>query len=1565
MKYKDNLVAQYLTRKLVDTKVGILVKGVSNLSPIEICEYIVDSTTETFYVAIIGYDEVHPSNNARLHLSEKIETAVQWRSEPEKAGNILVFVKEDSDKLHSLAELDAVSSSNISEYAIDLHIQQESNKPVIKFWETIKEVARYFTFDMLEDFILSVNENQGDLIPTNLWQLNRLNDKEILNTNIDIKERLYQNRELILTMGQLSEASRRSIASSLRHSKGEKKVYLQSAYKLLQDYFKFGNKETLSKLTYQDLKALLSTTVNPKKEDNGKNDPNKEKEKNKEQPIQPKELNQLISSILIEPDEINTKAISDLYEDIKKYYEEESEGDTEIAPVGGDFENRKIIIASPNSYLRKIVGQACNNKVWGGVLQTNESILRDAVSTDIEHFHPFYPDDSANEIISFNDSSLFEFIDRFDQQFLEKGNDDIELFRPVLEALIQARTNLIQHLDLIMYHPILSFGIDKHLRNELISYIEAWSGLLRLYCQNELVMHEISQKGSNFVARALLLLDVLYVKTPNEWKGILLPLHPLFLWRYYEIFKDFDSDREEMLDQDKKALEEVLNKLPQIMNFLVVDSMITNEKSLELPCSGTIDSLPTFENKTNRYLGEDGIEAIPEIISRWIQFAPYTKNEVRICTIDAPDLPSILRSLKQLIENGTCNRISYTVFLTRNQNGNSELAKLDYSDRDFLIGEYLKNGKLSINIKNSGSSKDIKNDLKQQPVHIAFYFDQASYTIEYGPSTKNLYISPLVITYDYEFDEITNRGDIFPSSDMDSGIIGSYHKVMRLADIISNNRIPRPTYNPSADISDVVSTIKDGETQWLVVADRSISNYSPEGTIPIGEHQYNRRNTCVWASSSSRIIDQYVTLLRQYNLQPDKEKLLSVIKQFGHISSEGLISIPRFGTDSKTIENRKKGLIGTVFSAAWFAQNYPNSLVASLDTPEARLWLYDSRYGDERADLIALSYDIQSDTLTFMPIEVKTRDDSFDAKIEKLEGSNQYAITGHAADQISSIVGMLSEIFGLHEPESLDMFIAARREVIKYQIVSECFRNMHDPTWQKEWSNLFKRAFSNNKSNGLKIKIEGLLIHVKLSDASGGKTIECFNPNADYCPIKYVELSAKEIQHDVIGGNMSPLLHWEHDVHEKAENEDDDQNEQDYNLDGKINDLVEDGIEDITEKGAIPATINSGNNKIDPNLTKDEYSHDKLEDEEISKENIDNLANAFKRSCQDYHIGLRECDSSKAVVGPSVIRLFFKLARGQSLQTLNSHLEDIGREMKRTGILTQIIKNSDELILDIPRIKRVPVLYKDIENMMQVESPEQLKFPLGRTPEGYDLIKDLSEMPHMLIGGSTGSGKTVFLFTLIASLIKTHPSPKDMQLVLSSSGLEDFIHFEGLPHLVEGRIISDAYDATELIKNTVYTEFKMREKILSEARVSNISQYNAKFPENKMAPLVVIIDEFADLADQLVKKKDKDDFYTPVLRIAQIGRKRGIHLVLCTQRPSATLVPSNIKAQLSGRVALRVNDANSSRMIIDESGAQQLQKHGDMIYKNGSDIARVQGYFISIEELDKIVTDVKKLNGVK
>ena len=1074
-------------------------------------------------------------------------------------------------------------------------------------------------------------------------------------------------------------------------------------------------------------------------------------------------------------------------------------------------------------------------------------------------------------------------------------------------------------------------------------------------------MREMSPSSTSFIARALLLLDVLYVETPKEWKAILLPLHPIFLWRYYEIFKTLPSKKAQLSEDDAVALTAVLTQLPQILSFVIANSIVTETSDDKvLPCSGNIEMLPTFENKTNRYLGDDGTQSIGEILTRWIGFAPYTKNEIRICSVDAPDLIANIRAIKSFMDKNGCERVVYDVYLTRKQNGNTELSKLDYSGNDYEIGEFIRQNKIAISIRNVESASEVKAALSEKPVHVAFYFDQSAYAIEFGPNNKNLYINPLVVTYDYDFDEIQHRGSIFPSSEMDSGLIGDYHKLMKSADVISNNMNPRTTYNGSADMTAVVSTIQEGMVQWLVAADRDTNNYDPDGAIPIGEMQYDRRMVNVWASSDSRIITQYLTMLRAYNLYPKPETLIDILKNFGHIASNGLISIPKFGADAQAIDNKKKGLIGTLFAASWYTRNNQDSLVASLDDDKARLWLQDSRFGNERADLVGLKYIAETNTLLIQPIEVKTRDESPDATITKSDDGRQL-ISGHAAGQIASIVGMLKDVFSVDENSS-DMFIAARREILKYQIVSECFRNVHDSEWQKRWCAILKKAFGNGTSGNINIQVSGLLIHIKLSEVSGGKVVQCVYADSDEgsieyrdCPIEYRLLSAKEIQQEVLGEGtvLKETLVADYDSDEVPES-----NEEGtviYEFGNPVYSMV---AEPQTKYGTTPkeAVAEVAEVQTEP---VEVGTPEKIEElNGVSTEEIEQLVKDFKRSCGDYHVSLRECDAKSTVVGPSVIRLKFKLGRGQALQGLESHLEDIGREMKRTGVIIQQVPNSDELLLDVPRLQREKVLFKDvISSIPAVTSPEQLFFPLGRTPNGKDLIEDLSQLPHMLVGGSTGSGKSVFLFTMLAAMLMTHPKKEDMQLILSSSKLEDFIHFEGLPHLYSGKIISDAAEATRVIKEVIFEESERRGRLLAEARVANIVEYNKKATE-KLAPIVVVIDEFADLADQLETTKEKNAFYKPVQRIAQAGRSRGIHLVICTQRPEAKLVPSTTKAQLNGRVALRVNDGISSRMIIEEPDAQYLQKHGDMIYRNGDAIERAQGYLIEIEELDKIVDDV-------
>ena len=1578
MKNKQELVIELLHEHLADAKIGIIVKGVDDVLPEEIIESLAGEKSH-LYAAAVGYEEVKELSKEQYDITDSIEKAVLWRSIPQCAGSIIVFVKNDTDKLHSLAEFEVITTRDVARFLVAQQINKENNTPTNSFWIALQSTSDFYTFDALHEFVTAVIEstNPAEAIPQNMWRLNLLQDTEILGTKSKAEERLAKNRDLIFAIGQLSEDSRKKLSRSLVRTKEKDKDRLQKAYNSLQKLYKYGNRETLKALDLETVQELFSasqkTDKKKKKEEPTTTGETPETPEDIDTtPIRPKELDRLISDAVVFGDEEDQENIRDLLNELKKHYDTESEdNDDSIPTIGGIFGDRNIVLENHQTDLRRLVGKFCSTNAWGGIMETGETVLKDAISADINSIRLFDPEDKES-VVAFaggidGSQPLFDFITQFDAQFDSKGIETAERFSPIIANLKEKREKLFSCLDLIMYHPLLLFGASEEDRSNLIEHIRAWEQLYHAFCVNEPTMRQISAGGTNFIARAILLLDVLYVKTPKEWKGILLPLHPVFLWSYYEVFRTLPSKKAALSEEDKTALSNVFSQLPQVLSFIVANNIVTETtEDRVLPCSGSVEMLPTFENKTNRYLGNDGTESVEEILTRWVGFAPYTKNEIRICSVDAPDLIGNIRQIKGFMDKNDVKRVVYDVYLTRNQNGNTELSKLDYSGKDYEIGEYIRNDKISISIRNVRTSADLKAALDFRPVHVAFYFDQSSYAIEYGPNSHNLYINPLVITYDYDFDEIQHKGSIYPSSEMDSGLIGDYHKLMRSADIISNNMNPRTTYNGNADMTAVVSTIRDRQTQWLVVADRDTNNYQPEAAIPIGEMQYGKRMVNAWAADDSRIITQYLTLLRGYNLYPKTDTLIEILRQFGHIASNGLISIPRFGADAQAVDNKKKGLIGTLFAAYWYMKQHDDALVASLDDDKARLWLHNSRYGNERADLVGLYYDEDSNTLHIEPIEVKTRDESPDATIAKDDNdSKTFNITGHAAEQIASMVEILREIFTADETQ-LDMFTSARREVLKYQIVSECFRNVHDSVWQKKWYLILKKAFSNEKTQQITISVSGLLLHIKLNEVSGGEHIECKNPDFDDCKIDYWRLTAKEIQRDILGEGtlvketITPDFdNSEEGSAENVESDDAiidtdvdvstvaDSNNPAHEANPVVYDFTPTGLSMVAET---PTTYETDKAKKESKATE--------VDNGVGKKEIDQLVKDFKRSCGDYHVSLRECNAEETVVGPSVIRLKFRLGRGQALQGLSSHLEDIGREMKRTGVIIQQVPNSDELLLDVPRLKREKVLFKDvISSLPEVTSPEQLYFPLGRTPNGKDLFEDLGQMPHMLVGGSTGSGKSVFLFSMLAAMLMTHPRKEDLQLILSSAKLEDFIHFEGLPHLYSGSIISDADEATRVIKEVVFEESERRGKLLADARVANIIEYN-KTATDKLAPIVVVIDEFADLADQFETKKEQNAFYKPVQRIAQAGRSRGIHLVICTQRPEAKLVPSTTKAQLNGRVALRVNDGISSRMIIEEPDAQYLQKHGDMIYRNGDVIERAQGYLIEIPELDQIVKNV-------
>jgi hypothetical protein len=1565
---KSDLLVEVLENNLKAAKIGLIVKGFGDISPKTVLSSLARKLTQKIFAVAVGYN-CDVIDNDKLFLSLQIEDAIKWRSDPKYAGRIIVFISNDSDKLHSLKELDIITIRTVSEQLISNCAGRQTNTPSRNFWKALKSSLDSFSFDSLFEFAQSI---QGDVspegkpntesIPNNMWRLGLLSDKTILGARVNPGEQLIENRKLIITISQISEAHRKRLSSTLSKARTKDRERFQTAYRNLQKFFKYGNCETLKELDYSTVRELLVATKPVK--DTGRIDNGNGNDGDRgtaEKIVHEKELNEIVARCVVLSFEENKDYLDELLEKIRNHIETD---DPEIGQIGGEFENRKIILDRHNTAFTRLVNQFCSQENWGGIMETDETVLRDAVAGNIISSDMFNPESETSKI-SFDNVSLFELLRRFDEKFRqEKRTDTTYEFASVIADLIVCRKKLLenQNLELIMYFPILVFSIDTELKDALYKYTERWTELLRIFNKNEPEMHSLSAKVTRAVARSLLLFDVIYIKTPTEWKGMLLPLHPLFLWRYYEIFKSLDK-KEDFNINDAENLAKVFTDLPQVLNFLVVDNSITTDNTnIELPCSGTIEMLPTFENKTNRYLGSDGIECIGEILSRWLAFAPYTQKEIRICTVDVPNNADVLKLLKDYLQKNVKGKIVYSIFLTRGQNGNTEMAKLEYDSKDYEIGKYISQGRLLVNIRNVPNLQEIKTELTNHPVHIAFYFDQSSYGIEHGPSTQQLYINPLVVTYAYEYDTLTHRGDIFPSTDMESGIIGDFYKLMRTADLTSVNCMPRPTYNPDADIKALLTTVKEKQAVWLVAADRTISNYVPTDTIPIGEKRYGNRTVGIWASEDSRILEQYMILLQKYNLYPQRKILRKILTEFGHIASDGLISIPRSGSNSTVVENRQKGLIGTVFTAKYYSYIYPNSLVASLDTHDARLWLRDNSIieGEDRADLIGLRYNENVNTLFIEPIEVKTRDESPDARSIP-NGKN--LLEGHAADQIASVILMIRDMFnGVSE----NMFASARKEVLKFQIVSECFRNLHNHEWQQKWDSIFKKLFGGNRTSVFNVIVRGLLVHVKLGEPTKQPTVYCKHKVHLDCEIDFVTLTTNDIQEYIFETIANPETDWNNPDFDTPVGE---QNNNDKVL--PTDDWGSDGVPDEKEVEQSKTEQKDSRKKqpverpiVRNKSTKREPSPSVQPVETVSTEETVKLANDFKRSCNGYGIQIDECEPTKAIIGSSVIRFPFKLSRGQRIAILRDRLEDIGREMRRNGVLVQTDTNSDTY-LDVPRNNHDTVLFSDIINdIPAVSSCEQLFFPLGRTPDGKDVFKDLKELPHLLVGGSTGSGKSVFLYTLLCSILKTHPNKNDCQILLSSSKREDFVYFEGLPQLVESRVFADAVEMTELFKHFIYQESEHRGELLIAARKRDIDAYNLTSKE-KLSPLVAIVDEFADLTDQLSSKQEKNDFYTPIRKIAQAGRSRGIHLVLCTQRPSADLVPSNIKAQLNGRLALRVNDAIASRMIIDDNGAERLQKHGDILYKTETGTERLQGYFIDIPEVETIIKEIKHISSKK
>jgi DNA segregation ATPase FtsK/SpoIIIE, S-DNA-T family len=324
-------------------------------------------------------------------------------------------------------------------------------------------------------------------------------------------------------------------------------------------------------------------------------------------------------------------------------------------------------------------------------------------------------------------------------------------------------------------------------------------------------------------------------------------------------------------------------------------------------------------------------------------------------------------------------------------------------------------------------------------------------------------------------------------------------------------------------------------------------------------------------------------------------------------------------------------------------------------------------------------------------------------------------------------------------------------------------------------------------------------------------------------------------------------------------------------------------------------------------------------------------------------------------VGPTVTQFTFTPAPGVKLTKITGLKNDLALTLAAESIrLEAPIRGKSLVGLEIPNEKRATVGMREIiESDVWEEHTSSLKLAVGRDVAGKPIVVDLAKMPHLLIAGKTGSGKSVGMNAFLCSLLWNN-SPANLKLILIDPKRVELKRYDKLPHLLTPVIVEPEKSVSALA--WAVAEMNRRYKTLSEAGVVNLDQYNEKFPEKKEPKIVIVIDELADL--MMVAGKDVE---AAVVRIAQLARAVGMHLIVATQRPSVDVVTGLIKANLPARIAFRVSSQIDSRTIIDGMGAESLLGMGDMLSLDGNSgaLTRVQGIYISNEEVSRIVNHIK------
>lgn len=1126
-----------------------------------------------------------------------------------------------------------------------------------------------------------------------------------------------------------------------------------------------------------------------------------------------------------------------------------------------------------------------------------------------------------------------------------------------LDAWWQARQQLAPYAGVLTLAPLSTLLADNDLLAAARELTRAYEELLsHLYTHYDVLRQ---QGAAEALSNYLLEPDLLELRPDDAGPraGLLSPLHPLAIWKYLVM-------ADELIAGHGPALRPVLGLLAELPEPLRALLLPADEQH---PTPLPVAFARRWGAAWLHYLPAGPVAAVTsgpvvaDTARKLAMLYPALRQHLRLA-IHLPDnLDSLVAELRRLLpignraEAGTAEFQHIHLAITHRP---GEESRLDWQ----LLDELFETGLVEPERVPAGTLPELAAWLSRHPAHVLVLPGHKRLEpLRVGRHPSDLH--PLSLPHTLEYKAFLNRAFLVPRSQQrdERGTphpFGAYHDVASAVGRLSHEEISGAA-QPQGHQGPGLSTVLPHAV--FVVAGAPAQ--APPEALPLAYPGTDSANL-VLTNYGRRFSQGVGKLLRQMNYSPSEEQVDGLLRELVAIDRHGL-----FNTLSSAPEavggfygKHLSGQLGVVVALRYYrTAKAPDSrrVVLSLDSALARDWLA-HRPTSKRNDLLGIRR-LADGSLCLDLIEVKAYPVGGDP-----------ASPTHPGEQLRAVA---REVLPIVSRAGGNLLTDCRRELLRAQIFREGQLDKPADQSARDWTEWIKQL--NQALDGqLSVPVNLYLVEVRFAQnvvfmehnlgSIPGATlpadqldlwsIRLGEPNirqllADLTPPAAPATAAAEPPTSPVvpaapASDPSPAAMPTTPPTPTA-----------AASDTSINTLVSSRLAapvatEVTTAPAADEQLAVATDSV-PNEAVTAPATVSLVPP-IAEGVVEKLAGDLYRALQYYKLTpAQPPNPAQADVGPSIIRLKLLPRPGQRLAELLKYTDDLQREMEleRPPVISNL-SGTRFVVVDVPRPSPQPVPLAAALGLAPA-GLAAVSFPVGLTPSGEVRWLELPRLPHMLVGGTSGSGKSVFLYSLITALAALN-RPDTLQLVLVDPKQTDFHFFEKLPHVRGNRVLEEASEAVVMLQELLTIEMPHRTKLLKEQNCLNIHEYRREPRPENMPFLVVVIDEFADLVQSFTDRKARKDFEEGIGRLAQRTRSVGIHLVIATQRPDTTVIFGNLKNNLDCRVALRLASNTDSRVILDEPGAEDLIGNGDMLLRTQGQIQRLQGFFLETTEIESL-----------